>query len=248
MNTRKDNQLENLDETVRTWILETAPFTNLIEMVTNLRKRGVMTSVPTLSRFVRRHQEKMLLAEREEMKEAVDRLSEGGKEGRLREGSLEAVRQRLYERVLSSREPEEARLLYAALVKEEMRLKELELEARKIALAEEELKVKAALALEGGGRRKKAEIVDAAELKNSRGGAEARRELAEGGAGGGEMKQLAAPLESEKRLKEVLGRALEVLNRGGALEERMLEARGLLAEGVKSLEINTEVSISSEKG
>ena len=133
------------------------------------------------------------------------------------------------------REPEEARLLYAALVKEEMRLKELELEARKIALAEEELKVKAALALEGGGRRKKAEIVDAAELKNSRGDAEARRELAEGGTGGGEMKQLAAPSESEKRLKEAVGQALEVLNRGGELEERMLEARGLLAEGVKSL-------------
>jgi hypothetical protein len=45
----------------------------------------------------------------------------------------------------------------------------------------------------------------------------------------------AAPSESEKRLKEAVGQALEVLNRGGALEERMLEARSLLAEGVKEL-------------
>jgi hypothetical protein len=233
MSTRKDNQLESLDESVRTQILEMAPYTNLTDMVIQLGKQGVTTSVPTLSRFVRRHQEKMLLAEREEMKEAVDRLSEGGKEGRLREGSLEAVRQRLYERVLSSREPEEARLLYAALVKEEMCLKELELEARKIALAEEELKVKAALALENARKRAKAEIFDAA-----RGDAEARREVGEGGVGSaaeGEVKQLPGPSESEKRLKEVVGQALEILNRGGALEERMLEVRGLLAEGVKEL-------------
>jgi hypothetical protein len=125
MNTRKDNQLENLEEDVRTWILETAPFTNLVDMVTDLRKRGVMTSAPTLSRFVRRHQERLLLAERAEIKGAVEELAAGGKEGKLREGSLEAAPQRLYERVLGSRDPEEARLLYGAMVKEEVRLKEL---------------------------------------------------------------------------------------------------------------------------
>jgi hypothetical protein len=213
MNTRKDNQLENLDEKARTWILETAPFTNLTDMVVELREQGVMTSVPTLSRFVRRHQEKILLAERAEMKAAVEELAEGGKDGKLREGSLEAVRQRLYERVLGSHDPEEARLLYAALVKEEVRLKELELEARKLALAEEEFKVRAAVAIENGRKRAKAEVLETAPAT--------------------EPKQLAASSESDQRLREAVGQALEILNRSGSLEERMLAARSLLAAGVR---------------
>lgn len=213
MSTRKDNQLESLDENVRTWILETAPFTNLAEMVIDLRKRGVITSIPSVSRFVRRHQEKMLLAERAEMKSAVDELAEGGKDGKLREGSLEAVRQRLYERVLGSHDPEEARLLYAALVKEEVRLKELELEARKLALAEEECKVRAAVAIENGRKRAKAEVLESAPAT--------------------EPKQLAASSESDQRLREAVGQALGILNRSGSLEERMLAARSLLAEGAR---------------
>lgn len=94
--------------------------------------------------------------------------------------------------------------------------------------------MKAAIALEGGGKRKKkAEVVEATgEPVSSRGEAEARREVE---AAGAEMKQLPGASEGEMRLKEAVGRALEVLNRGGALEERMLEARSLLAEGVKEI-------------
>ena len=54
---------------------------------------------------------------------------------------MEAVRQRLYERALVSQSPEEARELYAAMVKEEARFKELELEARKIAALEQQVKL-----------------------------------------------------------------------------------------------------------
>jgi len=47
MKTRKDNTLESLDEKVRTWILETAPYANLTDMVVNLQKQGISTSVPS---------------------------------------------------------------------------------------------------------------------------------------------------------------------------------------------------------
>ena len=64
---------------------------------------------------------------------AVEKLATRGKEGTLRVGTLEAVRQQLYTQALEATTPEEALQLYSAMVKEETRLKELELEARKVA-------------------------------------------------------------------------------------------------------------------
>ena len=229
MKTRKDNTLESLDEKVRTWILETAPYANLTDLVVTLQKQGISTSVPSLSRFVRRHQEEMLLIEGREMKAAVDELAERGKDGRLRAGTVEAVRQRLYEQALQSRSPEEARLLYAALVKEETKLKELELEARKVAIAEEQLKLDALVArakvLAG-----RAKVVSE---ENGDGAADAANQIA--AAEAQEVKQLAGPSENEKRLVELVSEVSGILNSGGDLNERMMEARAVLAEGVKVL-------------
>lgn len=238
MKTRKDNTLESLDEKVRSWILETAAYANLTDMVVTLQKEGISTSVPSLSRFVRRHQEEMLLMEGREMKAAVDELAERGKDGRLRAGTVEAVRQRLYEQALQSRSPEEARLLYAALVKEETKLKELELEARKVAIAEEQLKLDALVARakvlagrvkvvseeNGDGAPETANQIATAETKETK-----------------EVKQLAGPSEREKRLTELVSEVSGILNSGGDLNERMMEARAVLAEGVKALSLSSDL-------
>lgn len=226
MNTRKDNLLESLDEEKRTAILELAASADLTEVVLSLQNEGIFVSVPTLSRFVRRHREKLLLEEGKEMKPAVDQLVERGKEGGLRAGTLEAVRQRLYERALESRSPEEARLLYAAMVKEEGKLRELELEARKVALAEEQLKLDALVARAKMAGRAKAEVVDGAADKGI---------LQEG-----PKLQLCGPTAKETRLLALVSTVEGILNRGGDLGERLLEARAVLAEGVKELPVEND--------
>jgi hypothetical protein len=138
---KPQGKLEQLSPEKQSWLLEIAAHSNLINVVEALKEHGIETSTSALSRFVRKHREEALLEAGEEMKGSVEALAERGKDGKLREGTLEAVRQRLYERALVSNSPEEARELYAALVKEEGRLKELELEARKVAALEQQVRL-----------------------------------------------------------------------------------------------------------
>jgi hypothetical protein len=122
-------------------------------------------------------------------------------------------------------ELEEARQLYAAMVKEEAKLQELELERRRLAIAEEELKLKALKARAELAPMTKAEVVE------SSASAEEAKVIE-----GAEAKQLAAPsAENQGRLAAVIRQAEAILNRGGELEGRLLEARCLLAEAARSL-------------
>jgi hypothetical protein len=238
METRKDNVLENLDESKRSMIVELSMNGRLIDLVASLKEHGISTSTSTLSRFLRRQREKAVLEDGAEINQTVEALAERGKSGRLREGSLEVVRQRLYERALSSQSAEEARLLYAAMVKEETRLKELELEARRVAIAEQQLNLErlkfevmasaAASAAEGKGkgRVKLKATVTASEAVVESGAIGVGSDGAAGTAG--EVARLAGPSESEARLRALLGKVSEVLNRGGDVGERLLEARGMV--------------------
>src|SRR3954471_20350671 len=116
---KPQGKLEQLSPEQQSWLVELATHSTLINMVKTLKNEGIETSTSALGRFVQKHREQALLAAGEEMKAGVEALAERGKEGKLREGTLEAVRQRLYERALVSNSPEEAREMYAALVKEE---------------------------------------------------------------------------------------------------------------------------------
>jgi hypothetical protein len=158
--TRSDNTLENLDQKTREWILEIAGDSRLSDMVVILKQEGIETSKASLSRFIRRDREKKLMEARNDSAAVVTELADGAKEGRLREGTLEAVRQQLYDQALAAQSPEMAQKWYAALVKEEAKLKELELEARKIAIAEEQLKLEAFVARAKLGGMAKAEVIE----------------------------------------------------------------------------------------
>ena len=219
--TRSDNTLENLTPNQKEFVLEMAANARLCDVTMALKEEGIDISTSTLSRYLRRERERRMLEERADSKATVDELAANAKEGKLREGTLEAVRQRLYDRALLSNSPEEARQLYAAMVKEEAKLQELELERRRIAIAEEELKLKA-LAMRAELGPAKAEVVESS--------AEEAKEIE-----APEVKQLAATSENEQRLAETIRQAEAILNRGGELVDRLLEARSLLAEAARSL-------------
>src|SRR5687767_1634559 len=102
METRKDNTLESLDEKAQNWILSMAENSRLADLVIALKEVGIETSASSLSRFIKRDRERRLMEDGADSGGVVKALAERGKESQLREGTLEAVRQRLYEQALLS--------------------------------------------------------------------------------------------------------------------------------------------------
>jgi hypothetical protein len=134
---RKYKKLEALPEEKRELIVELAAHTRLFDLVEILRGHGVETSESTLKRFLRKQRAKEVLEEGEEMREGVEALASRGRGESLRKGTMEALRQKMYDLALTSNDPDTAKELYRDLLKEEAKLKELELEGRKAAAIEE---------------------------------------------------------------------------------------------------------------
>jgi uncharacterized protein with von Willebrand factor type A (vWA) domain len=240
-------KLESLPEEQRTQIIEWAANARQEDVVIALQKRGIYVHPSTLSRFVRKSREKHLLEEGEEIKETAAALAERGRTGVLREGTIEAVRQRLYERALVSNSPEEARELYAALIAEEAKLKQLELEARKVAVAEQQLKLQELRIQVEMNRSRKRAMVTASESE-SEAVAVADGEKVEVAqiAGGATAEPLKGGTtcdgktgegvsEGEKRLQLVVRETVEVLNGTGTPYDKLQEARERLMEAVKEM-------------
>lgn len=216
--------LEKLSADQRSWLVDLANNARLVDMVQALKERGVETSAASLSRFLRRCREERLVAEGAESKGALEALAERGKTGVLREGTMEVVRQRLYERALLSPTGEEARELFGALAGESTRLKELELEARKVAALEEQVRVqRLKVELERAKVRVKGQVIDAGEKAAEAAVCDSGKQ--------GQLPAAAAGGESEreKRLLGVIAEAAAILNRGGPVDERLFEARAVLA-------------------
>jgi hypothetical protein len=228
--------LEKLSPEQQTWIFETALNSSLVDITVALREQGIHTSPASICRFMRKDRERRLLEDKKETRAAAAALAEGASEGKLREGTLEAVRHRLYERALVSQSPEEALELYGAMVKEEARLRELELEARKVAALEQQVKlqglrveVEVAKARQARGV-KTAEVVGSAPVPVG--------ELTEGQQAGTEPGDPNVPAEAERqRLRVMLREANEIANRGGPVEEKFLELRIRLGEEIRALAI-----------
>jgi hypothetical protein len=139
--TRKYKMLDSLPPEKLEMVLELAARTRQIDMVDILREQGIEVTPSTLSRFLQRHREKQVLKDGAEMRETVDALVERGAGDSLRKGTMEVLRQKMYQRAMVSLDPEEERELYRDLLKEEAKLKELELEGRKAAALEEQVRV-----------------------------------------------------------------------------------------------------------
>jgi hypothetical protein len=217
----------------------------LADVFKSLRERGVLVSLSTLQRFVREHREKVLLADGENMKGAVDALAGRGQGENFRKGTLEAIRQRFYEEALSNKTTaEETRKMYAELLKEEAKLKELQLAERRMAVLEEQTrlqKVKLRLAARSmKGRRvvklDAEHVVQNVQVSEAEGATEKLKRI-EDRAANGEPRTLGSEdSEKAKALAGVVSRLEGILNRGGSVEEKVMEARGVLAEERKLLE------------
>ena len=248
-------KLEKLSPEQKSYIVELSRKATLDVMVDALKEHGIDTSPSSLSRFIRRRRGEELVEAGQDVAGAAEALAEQGRGGRLREGTLEVLRQSFFEKAADGQSAEEARELYDALVKEEARVKELELEARKVAALEQQVKLQErrieveAMKARAVLGRVKGEIVETVALKE--GGKEpAKLEVQAGLAGnpregGTTCARLDSPEESlnsqdakqelggpSGRFVELVEQALGILNRGGDLTERILESRALLAEAM----------------
>src|SRR4051812_3864377 len=97
---RKGSKLEQLSAEQKAWVVEFAARCSLVNLVDALRKEGIETSDSALSRFLRKHRAEQLVEDGKELEATAGALAERGKGGKLRKGTLEAVRQRLYEQAL----------------------------------------------------------------------------------------------------------------------------------------------------
>jgi hypothetical protein len=230
-NTRnRQSRLEQLSPELQEKIIDMAANARLIDIIDGLREHGVETSVRSLKRYIRAHREKNLMEDSEDSTGAVERLATRAQEGKLRAGTLEAVRQQLYTQALEANSPEQALQLYAAMVKEETRLKELEIEARKVAALEQQVKLQG-LRIEVQARQVKGRKT--AEVLESTAAPVAVAELTEGEGAG--VKEDVKSEAERKRLERVLREIHAIANSGGYPEEKVQELRARLAEEVKKL-------------
>ena len=225
MDQGKMKALANLEPAMLEKVLDLAANARLIDCVDSLKECGIEVSVSTLSRFLKEYRAKQLVEAGEAVKGAAESLARRGETGAFRKGTMEAVRQRLFETALESENGEEARKLYVELLKEETKLKELQLAERRVALAEESERNRRAELR--AARRRKMVLEDGAEPT----------EIEDA-----EVKQLPeAVVNSElggrvKELENLLREVAEILNRGGeSAEGRLLEARSVMGSGQRLL-------------
>jgi hypothetical protein len=220
METRSDNVLENLDAKTRAWVFEIASQAErLSDVMEALKEVGIDVSVSTLQRFVRKHREERVVSEGEEMAGVAEKLAGRGRGETFRKGTMEALRQKLYEEALSSKQgTTETMEMYESLLREEAKLKELELAERKTAALEERVRLErerlelAARAKLPAGERTRVEVGNEVVVE----------EVAGGGA-------------REGFLLEALRCVEVIVNKGGPAEEKVLELRLMLGGHQKLL-------------
>ena len=247
MEATKMKELESLSPEKLEWLFDIASRSRIMDCVKALKEHGIKVSPSTLGRFLRRTREKQLVEDGAAMSGTMESLTKRGESQVFRKGTLEAVRQKLFEQALESQTAEETRKLYSELLKEEAKLKELELAARKVAVAEVEARWRRAELRRG---RKRAEVVESSEVVESAEVGEMKRigNGAEAGTGGALGTGGTSETSGMDKLDggemvgrwdgeavELLRRVSEILNRGGSSDEKVVEARVVLGEGLAML-------------
>jgi hypothetical protein len=212
------------------WLAKRSTQENILEA---LKEHGIEVSPATLSRFLKKRRAEEAVEEGKEIAGSVEALAEQGRAGRLREGTLQVMRQQVFEKAAGGLGGEEAQALYGALVAEEARVKELELEARKVAALEQQVKLQE--------RRIEVEAMKARALLGRVKGEILESKKGVALLGEGEPPKGGTPYVEEERAKlelsdpnqrwvELVRVVLGILNRGGDPGPRIFEARELLAD------------------
>lgn len=142
MKIRSDSPFAKISEEQIEFLLEAEKEMTLGELTKRLEagKPPIVCSAPALKRFLRRVKMERLLEETEDAGEAMDGLVELGKNGRMRDGAIEATRQKVHAHMLDTTDTKTLLRIFRTLREEKMKDRMLALEERKAAAAEENAK------------------------------------------------------------------------------------------------------------
>lgn len=116
----------------------------LAELVDRMEAHGIKTSVSALSRHLQSWRGEVAVEDGNRLSGAAEILAARGRSSAMREGALEALRQQMFEGVMTCNSREERMRLYELLAKEDERVKKLALGEKKAAMQERSLELQAA--------------------------------------------------------------------------------------------------------
>src|SRR5688572_3598777 len=103
------SKLEHLTAEQLDWLYELSKKATLDKIVHALKEEGIHTSDSALSRFFKKRQGQELIENGKEIAATAEALAEQGRGGKLREGTLEVMRQKFFAKAADGQLPEEAR-------------------------------------------------------------------------------------------------------------------------------------------
>jgi hypothetical protein len=143
MKIRNDSPFKDITREQIDYILEVYGVIKLETVLERLRnaKPPIVCSPDALRRFARRLKEEALLEDAEEASETMEKLAAKAKNEKVREGTLEAARHRLYENALETNELAALQKFFQMMAEEKKQEQLLAIEERKAKAAEENAKI-----------------------------------------------------------------------------------------------------------
>ena len=132
-------RIESLPENLKDELLQYGGNETLEKLADRLRKRGYLAGRSTIGRFIRKHRMKDAVEERQQLVEMAKEMAGGADAEALRAGSLGALRQKIFDRSVSSGDANEGLKMYAALTAEEATLRRLALDEERARMQREAL-------------------------------------------------------------------------------------------------------------
>jgi hypothetical protein len=142
MKMRSDSPFAVLTEEEQMMILEASESCTMEQLVEHVEmiRRDLNFSIPALRRFVRRLKEEALREDVEDADESMEQFAKAGRNGRARDGVVEAMRRKLYAGALEANDTAKAMEVFKIMKQEQKEDRTLELEERRMALEEENAK------------------------------------------------------------------------------------------------------------
>jgi hypothetical protein len=143
MKLRSDSPFKNITPAQIDFIMNAQGALKIEIIVERLRgmKPPIDCTASGLKRFIRRLKEEALLEEAEEASDTMEKLAAKAKESKMREGTVEAARQRLYANALETNDLESLQQFFKMMAEEKKQEQLMAIEDRKAKAAEENAKI-----------------------------------------------------------------------------------------------------------
>jgi len=143
MKLRSDSPFAKLTEDQCDTIVAASSYSSILELLAMVTRPplSLSCSLGALSRFLRRAKEDKQLRESEASQETVEAFANRGEGRKVREATMSAVRDRMFEAAVDPNIRDQLPEVFAALNDEQSKAKMIEIEERKVMVAEDNVRL-----------------------------------------------------------------------------------------------------------